>query len=74
VEKLLTPKQAADMAGVSVSLIYALCQEGRLTHLRLGRAGRRGCIRIAEGALADYLAACRSPCETTGGATTRHIR
>jgi excisionase family DNA binding protein len=34
---MLTVKRAAERAGVSVSLIYSLCAEGRLPHIRLGR-------------------------------------
>jgi excisionase family DNA binding protein len=42
----LSPKQAADRAGVSVSLVYAWCREHRLAHFRVGREGKRGRIRI----------------------------
>ena len=43
----LTPKEAAERAGVSVSLIYQWCAEGHLPHYRVGTRGRRGKILIA---------------------------
>lgn len=43
---MLSVKQAAARAGVSPSLVYAWCREGRLPHFRVGREGRRGRIRI----------------------------
>lgn len=55
---MLTVKQAAQRAGVSASLIYALCAEGRLPHLRLGREGKRGTIRIREADLDGLIADC----------------
>jgi excisionase family DNA binding protein len=54
---MLTVKAAAERAGVSVSLIYSLCAEGRLPHVRLGREGRRGTIRIRESDLSEFLEA-----------------
>ena len=51
----LTVKQAAARAAVSPSLIYGLCQQGRLPHVRLGLPGRRGCIRIREDDLAALM-------------------
>jgi excisionase family DNA binding protein len=45
-EKKLTPKEAADQAGVSISMIYQLCDERRLTHYRVGGRGRRGKILV----------------------------
>jgi len=55
----LTPKQAADQARVSVSLIYNWCADGRLAHYRLGRAGRRGRILIDSADLEKVIADCR---------------
>lgn len=55
---MLTVKQAAARACVSESLIYAWCADGTLPHLRVGRKGKRGHIRIAaedlEGVLANF--------------------
>jgi excisionase family DNA binding protein len=42
----ITVKQAAIHAGVSTSLIYAWCEDGSLSHIRVGRKGKRGHIRI----------------------------
>jgi excisionase family DNA binding protein len=53
---MLTVKQAAARASVSASLIYELCAAGLLLHMRLGRPGRRGVIRIAEADLDAFLA------------------
>jgi excisionase family DNA binding protein len=55
---MLTVKQAAERAGVSPSLIYALVAEGRLRHIRLGREGRRGVIRIRAEDLVELIANC----------------
>jgi excisionase family DNA binding protein len=55
---MLTTKQAAERAGVSPALVYAWCREGRLPHMRLGRTGKRGAIRIAEADLDALLQAC----------------
>lgn len=45
---LLTVSQAAERLAVSVALVYAWCHDGFLPHVRLGRTGKRGTIRIAE--------------------------
>jgi excisionase family DNA binding protein len=55
----LTPKQAALRAGISVSLVYAWCREGRLPHARYGRRGRRGRIVLDEEALQTLLDECK---------------
>ena len=56
---MLTPKQAAEKAGVSTSLVYEWCAQGLLPHYRFGREGRRGIIRIEEAELETFLAHCR---------------
>jgi excisionase family DNA binding protein len=53
---LLSVKQAAERAGVSVALVYGWCQAGVLSHHRLGQPGKRGCIRIAEADLDGFFA------------------
>jgi excisionase family DNA binding protein len=55
----LTPRQAAQRAGVSVSLIYLLCEQKRLAHYRIGAAGKRGRILIAVEELDRFIADCR---------------
>ena len=54
----MTVKQVAVRVGISPSLVYALIQAGVIRHTRHGRPGKRGCIRISEEAVAEYLAAC----------------
>ncbi len=55
----LTPKGAALVAGVSVSLIYQWCEERRLAHYRCGTKGRRGRILIDRDELLQFLRQCR---------------
>jgi excisionase family DNA binding protein len=57
--KLLTVKQASELAGVSDSLIYEWCTEKLLVHYRLGAKGRRGKVMIDDKDLETFLAACR---------------
>ena len=54
----MTIRQVAERIGISLGLVYSLCQLGVIRHTRHGRPGSRGCIRISEEALAEYLAAC----------------
>jgi len=56
---VLTVKQAAVRSGLSPSLVYALCAERRLPHLRLGKRGRRGRVLIEESDLAAFMESCR---------------
>lgn len=55
---MITVKEAAERAAVSESLIYAWIADGTLPHVRLGRKGRRGTIRVAiedlDGVLATF--------------------
>jgi len=55
----LNVKQAAERAGVSESLLYQLCSEGRLPHYRLGGRGRRGKILISAEDLDAFMESCR---------------
>lgn len=55
---MLTTKQAADRAMVSVSLMYQWCQDGVLVHYRFGRPGKHGRIRIEESDLEPFLETC----------------
>jgi excisionase family DNA binding protein len=48
----------ADVASrlkISMALVYALIATGSLPHLRLGKPGHRGCIRIAEADLDAFI-------------------
>ena len=58
-EIVLTVKNVAELAGVSVALVYDWVTSGMLTHYRVGRAGRRGGIRIAEADLEAFLLTLR---------------
>jgi excisionase family DNA binding protein len=51
----LTPKQAAERAGVSRGLIYAWCDQQALPHYRFGGKGKRGKILIDEAELDSFI-------------------
>lgn len=72
----LTPKQAAEKAVVSVSLIYQWCQDGVLVHYRFGREGKRGRIRIEDHDLETFLATCKREGEQRAATPPRlkHIK
>jgi excisionase family DNA binding protein len=71
----LTPKQAAERARVSTSLVYQWCQDRVLVHYRLGRPGKRGRIRIEEADLEAFLGSCKREGETPLPAMTlKHIK
>ena len=53
---MLRVKAAAERMGISESLVYELCACGALPHVRIGRPGSRGCIRLTEGDIQEYLA------------------
>ena len=52
---MLTVKKTAIRSGVSPGLVYHWIQSGRLPHLRLGKTGTRGVIRIDEADLEAFL-------------------
>jgi excisionase family DNA binding protein len=52
---MLTIKQVAERLNVSASIVYGWVATGLLAAYRLGAAGRRGCIRIAEADLNALL-------------------
>lgn len=56
---LLTVRQASNKTGISLSLLYTLCSEGRLPHYRIGAGGRRGKVMIDEEDLHVFLTICR---------------
>jgi hypothetical protein len=56
---MLTAKQAAQRACVSLSLVYLWCANGLLQHYRLGGKGKRGKIVIEETELDSFLAECK---------------
>ncbi len=53
---MLNVKQAAEKMGISESLVYELCACGVLPHVRIGRPGSRGCIRLTEADIQEFLA------------------
>ncbi|MHC5544324.1 helix-turn-helix domain-containing protein [Singulisphaera rosea] len=55
----MTVKEFAERAEISLSLAYVLVAEGRVPHRRIGRAGKRGAIRIAEEDFARFIESTR---------------
>lgn len=53
---MLTPIEAAKRAGISRSLVYKLCDRGKLRYSRIGFG--KGMIRISEDSIQEYLDAC----------------
>lgn len=51
--KLLTVRESAERLGCSEGLVYLLCAERRLPHVRLGTG--RGTIRISEDDINEYV-------------------
>jgi excisionase family DNA binding protein len=51
----VTVKEFAARAEISLSLAYALVEEGRVPCRRIGRQGRRGKIVIREEDLAKFM-------------------
>jgi excisionase family DNA binding protein len=51
-------REAAKRLEVSTSMVYALCAEGRLPHVRVGLG--RGTIRISEDDLKSFQESCRT--------------
>jgi excisionase family DNA binding protein len=69
--KLLTVREAAERLGCSEALVYLLCSERRLPHVRLGTG--RGTIRIAEDDINEFVKSCRiDPHSLSKG--LKHIR
>jgi excisionase family DNA binding protein len=60
-------REAAGRLGISLSLAYLLCKEGRLRHVRIGGRGKRGKIVITEDDLAAFLAAARAETPPAAG-------
>jgi Helix-turn-helix domain len=58
-EEWLSPKKLAEQFGLSVTLVYTLCQSGALPHVRIGAPGRRGKILISMADWTAFLAARR---------------
>jgi hypothetical protein len=55
----VTVKQFAERAEISLSLAYALIEEGRVPHVRrIGQRGRRGKIVVSEEGLTKFLESC----------------
>ena len=71
---LLSVKQAGERAGVSSSLVYQWCADGRLRHYRFGGKGKRGCIRIDEADLEDFLTSCRQEPAAPKSPPLKHIK
>jgi excisionase family DNA binding protein len=52
---MMTVKQAAERMAISESLVYELCACGTLPHVRIGKPGSRGCIRLTEADIQEFL-------------------
>jgi excisionase family DNA binding protein len=61
---MMTVKTAAERMSISDSLVYELCACGSLPHVRIGRPGSRGCIRITDADIDAFLAS-----QKIGGST-----
>ena len=59
----MTVKQAAEKLEVSPSMVYALIDEGRLPHERIGRRDKRGKIIIRDEHLEAFRAEVRAELE-----------
>ena len=57
--KLLSVKEAAEVASVCSSLVYGWCSEQLLIHYRFGAKGKRGKVMVDEEDLEAFLASCR---------------
>jgi excisionase family DNA binding protein len=53
---MMTVKAAAERMGISDSLVYELRACGLLPHIRIGRPGSRGCIRITDADIDAFIA------------------
>lgn len=51
----LTLKAAAERMGISTSLLYTLCRERRIEHIRIGVHGKRGKILIEPNVVDSFL-------------------
>jgi excisionase family DNA binding protein len=60
----MTVKQFAERAEISLSLAYALIEEGRVPHRRIGRKGRHGKIVIREDDLLNFLESVKVEAES----------
>src|SRR6516225_2379257 len=69
--KLLTVRESAGRLGCSEALVYLLCSERRVAHVRLGTG--RGTIRIAEEELDEFLKNSRIDAHSLGKGL-KHIR
>ncbi len=74
-ERLLTVKEAAERAGVSIALVYQWCEERRLPHYRPGGLHKRGKILIAPCDLDTFMESLRvEPGSLSGAAGFTHRR
>jgi len=57
----LTPKEAADLIGCSVSSVYRYVSEGHLRAIK--RPGKNGALTIPDDSVQQFLKACEERCE-----------
>lgn len=71
----MTVAQAASRAAVCKSLVYGWCADGSLPHVRLGRKGSRGVIRISAEDLDQFLDSFKvGPRPTSAAAKPRAVK
>ncbi len=70
----MTVAQAAEKIGISPSLVYELVRLGVIRHSRHGRPGKRGCIRIAEDAVSEYLVESEHLAAVSSNGPLKHLR
>lgn len=71
--EMLTVRQVADRLRCSASLVYALCSQGRLPHVRVGLGRQRGAIRIAETDLERFLEESRVERPSSSPLKLKHV-
>jgi len=54
-EKLLTPKQVAELFGVAITTIHRMAYQGQLPHVVLRRGKRKAIIRFKQDSLEKFL-------------------
>ncbi|WP_435019091.1 helix-turn-helix domain-containing protein [Tundrisphaera sp. TA3] len=54
----MTVKEAAERLEISLSLVYRLIEQRKLACVRIAGRGKRGCIRIRDADLEEFLRRC----------------
>ncbi len=54
-DRLLTPKQVAEMFGVAITTVHRMAYQGQLPHIVLRRGKRKAIIRFKRESLEKFL-------------------